>query len=92
MDHSVELRTPLVDAWLLERVKAYLPAFARFPSKQLLAYAPANPMPGDVVRRRKTGFGIPVGRWLAERKPGSADTGSRGWAKALTRAYEAAVA
>ena len=64
MDHSVELRTPLVDAWLLHQLSPLLPAFARFPNKALLAGAPAKPLPGEVIRRPKTGFGIPVGSGL----------------------------
>ncbi len=88
MDHSVELRTPLVDAWLLEQVKACLPSFERFRNKDVLARAPANPLPEDVIRRPKTGFGIPVARLLAERKPGAGDLGSRGWAPEVARSYE----
>jgi len=88
MDHSVELRTPLVDVWLLEQVKAYLPSFARFANKELLARAPAHPLPNEVIRRRKTGFGIPVSRWLAGRKSGMPEVGSRGWARELAIAYQ----
>jgi asparagine synthase (glutamine-hydrolysing) len=87
MDHSVELRTPLVDAWLLQRLSPLLPAFARFPRKNLLACAPAKPLPDEVIRRPKTGFGIPVGRWLAEEHAGARDAGSRGWARELASAY-----
>ena len=35
MDHSVELRTPLVDAWLLRDVSPALGAFGQFPNKRL---------------------------------------------------------
>ena len=90
MDHSVELRTPLVDAWLLADMQAWLPAFQRFPKKALLAQAPRKPLPPAITERRKTGFGIPVGRWLAESagKPGG-NTDSRAWAKKVVAAYEA---
>lgn len=67
MDHSVELRTPLVDAWLLADVQALMPAFQRVPNKTLLAEAPLRPLPHEIINRSKTGFGIPVGRWLADR-------------------------
>ena len=66
MDHSVELRTPLVDSWLLRDVGPLIGAFSRFPKKRLLAEAPVNPLPDVVTSRRKTGFGIPVQRWLNE--------------------------
>ena len=32
MDHSVELRTPLVDAYLLGQMRGLLPQFAKFPN------------------------------------------------------------
>jgi asparagine synthase (glutamine-hydrolysing) len=68
MDHSVELRTPLVDAHLLQQLQGLLPEFYRFPGKRLLASAPGKPLPQALIRRRKTGFGIPVPRWLASRQ------------------------
>jgi asparagine synthase (glutamine-hydrolysing) len=91
MAHSVELRTPLVDAWLLRDVGPMLPAFHRFPQKSLLARAPSRGLPESVVRGRKTGFGIPVGRWLkVQNRAGSGGTDSRAWARQLTGAYQSA--
>ncbi len=92
MDHSVELRTPLVDAWMLERLRPVLGQFARFPGKRLLAEAPSRPLPREVMLRRKSGFGIPVGRWLAQRRQDARETGSRGWACELVDAYAKAAA
>ena len=66
MDHSVELRTPLVDAHLLSQVQPLLANFYRFPGKSLLAGAPDRPLPLGVINRKKTGFGIPVSRWLRD--------------------------
>ncbi len=66
MDHSVELRTPLVDAHLLKGLTKFLPHFHRFPGKTLLANAPLRPLPAEFVRRRKTGFGIPVRKWVSD--------------------------
>ena len=66
MDHSVELRTPLVDAHLLQQLAPLLASFERFPNKSLLAEAPTKPLPRAVIARRKTGFGIPIKRWLEE--------------------------
>ncbi len=91
MDHSVELRTPLVDAHLLQQVQPLLASFAQFPNKTLLAHAPAKPLPREVIERPKTGFGIPVGRWLAESRRDGPDAGSRGWARELVGAYESSV-
>jgi asparagine synthase (glutamine-hydrolysing) len=84
MDHSVELRTPLVDAWLLRELSPLLGNFERFPQKSLLADAPLTPLPEDVAQRRKTGFGIPVDRW-ATRRVGM--FGLRPWAAYLSEIY-----
>jgi asparagine synthase (glutamine-hydrolysing) len=86
MDHSVELRTPLVDWFLLREVQAVLGNFERFPRKQLLAYAPKTPLASDTVRRTKTGFGIPVQHWLAQLgRTDPEDAVSRGWARQLVK-------
>lgn len=86
MDHSVELRTPLVDAWLLRDLQPALASFRTFPGKRLLAEAPAIALPREIVERRKTGFGIPLGRWLRG-SPGSASVDSQGWSRRLVSAY-----
>jgi asparagine synthase (glutamine-hydrolysing) len=64
MDHSAELRTPLVAAHLLDLLAPYLGAFEQFPGKRLLSHAPKLPLPVEVTQRKKTGFGIPVQQWL----------------------------
>lgn len=66
MYHSVELRTPLVDAHLLNGLQPNLGSFRHFPGKKLLAYAPSKPLPEVIINRRKSGFFIPVKRWLQE--------------------------
>jgi asparagine synthase (glutamine-hydrolysing) len=88
MDHSVELRTPLVDAHLLASIQPVLRAFARFPGKRMLANAPRPPLSRDVTERPKTGFGIPVSRWLgpsSRRRAVAQD--SRSWAIRVAEAY-----
>ena len=88
MAHSVELRTPLVDAYLLEQVQPLLANFYRFPGKRLLAEAPGKPLPVAIIERKKTGFGIPVARWLREAGLARGE-GSRGWAVEAARLYDA---
>lgn len=66
MDHSVELRTPLVDAWLLRDLQPMLSAFNKFHDKRLLAEAPGKPLPEALINRSKTGFSIPVQTWLKQ--------------------------
>lgn len=79
MAHSVELRTPLVDAHLLKRVAPLLRQFRTFPNKTLLALAPVKPLPEEIITRRKTGFSIPVNTWIN----GSTNSISRGLIKKL---------
>ena len=67
MAHSVELRTPLVDAWLLRDLMPVLRSFGRFKGKSLLAASPSLPLSKDLINRSKTGFGIPLGVWGRER-------------------------
>ena len=89
MAHGVELRTPLVDAYLLSQVEPYLSLFHKFSNKSLLANAPRKPLPHQIINRNKTGFGIPVERWLSESGiiPAS-KMRSRELAKHVVNAYE----
>jgi asparagine synthase (glutamine-hydrolysing) len=89
MDHSVELRTPLVDAHLLESIQSALPSFERYPKKKLLAKAPANPLPRSIIERRKTGFGIPVDKWLSNvlSKKNEHEHGLMPWARKVASLY-----
>jgi asparagine synthase (glutamine-hydrolysing) len=65
MGHSLELRTPLVDAKLLETLGPYLSMFASGAGKTLLARALGKPLPGSIINRPKTGFSLPMAQWLA---------------------------
>lgn len=64
MAHSLEIRTPLVDAVLLATVAPLLPKLTRGQGKRALALAPLRPLPERIVTRAKTGFGVPTGAWL----------------------------
>jgi len=86
MDHSVELRTPLVDAHLLQQLQPLLSQFIRFPCKTLLAYAPVRALPESIVHRRKTGFAIPVHRWMREAGLIEGQDGL-GWMRYVTQGY-----
>ena len=65
MAHSLELRTPLVDAALLDSLKAIHTGFTHGNGKRLLAQSPLEPLPDRIVNRRKTGFAVPMTQWLA---------------------------
>ncbi|MFZ1639911.1 MAG: asparagine synthase (glutamine-hydrolyzing) [Candidatus Contendobacter sp.] len=77
MGHSLELRTPLVDAKLLETLGPWVSGFAGGAGKMMLARSPAKPLPDAIIQRPKTGFGLPMTQWLSEAADQSA------WAKRL---------
>jgi asparagine synthase (glutamine-hydrolysing) len=90
MSHSIELRTPLVDAQLLKQLTSQLPLFKNFPKKSLLANSPLNPLPKSIQKRRKTGFGIPVEQWLSDGGFIS-EKGSRAMARYIADSYESSI-
>jgi asparagine synthase (glutamine-hydrolysing) len=91
MDHSVELRTPLVDSWLLRRLAPFLAALDVRPKKLHLALSPRVPLPAGVINKKKTGFSIPVSAWGRENIAGVArvasDRGLQGWARFVAQSY-----
>lgn len=99
MAHSLELRTPLVDAWLLRDMMPVLRSFGRLNGKRMLAASPTTPLSQRIVKRAKTGFGIPLGSWINEILDGTAvladpaairgGTDSRHWALAMSKAVYA---
>ena len=86
MANSLEIRTPLVDVFLLRNLCPLL-ASGMPPSKRDMALALRSPLPDAILNRPKTGFHIPVRDWLLDQrsevggqKP--ADVRSlRGWAR-----------
>ena len=65
MAHSLEVRTPLVDSHLLQRLAPALALGGAYRGKDLLARSPSVPIPESVRLRGKTGFSIPVANWIA---------------------------
>jgi len=65
MAHSLEVRTPLVDSHLLKRLAPALATGETFRAKELLARSSSSPLPEAVLSRGKTGFSIPVTKWIA---------------------------
>lgn len=64
MAHSLEIRVPLVDFSLLRGMARFQPQFVNGAGKAVLARAPSNPLPDQIVNQPKTGFTIPVARWI----------------------------
>jgi asparagine synthase (glutamine-hydrolysing) len=68
MAHSLELRSPLLDHEVVELGLA-LPDSLKLrgrEGKQALRRAFAAELPPEVSQRGKTGFGVPIARWLRE--------------------------
>jgi len=66
MGHSLELRTPLVDAALLAAMGPCVSGFSGGAGKAMLARSPEKPLPDAVIHRPKTGFGLPMAKWVFE--------------------------
>src|SRR5437868_14373935 len=67
MAHSLELRVPLLDTWLVNEVMAW-PTASRLsgPRKATLREAMREKLPAEILdRRTKRGFTFPMQRWLA---------------------------
>ena len=80
MAYSLEVRTPLVD-WILLSCAA--PRIARYGlTKQDMARTPMQSLPDDVLNRAKSGFTVPVRKWLlSDQSEYSSARGLRGWAR-----------
>ena len=77
MAHSLEVRVPLVDAFLLRKIA---PAVLSMDGKELLSRAPKQRLPNAVLTRKKTGFTIPNVAWLDDRRRMTTHFGMRPWA------------
>jgi asparagine synthase (glutamine-hydrolysing) len=65
MAHGLEIRTPLVDFELARSVAPLLNCVSHGAGKAALAKAPSVRLTDAIVKRPKTGFIVPVGRWMA---------------------------
>src|SRR5262249_23506746 len=64
MAHSVEIRVPLVDAVLLERLAGLGLGASQRNLKHLLLEACYGPSAPSKLPRPKTGFLVPIGKWI----------------------------
>jgi asparagine synthase (glutamine-hydrolysing) len=89
MAHSLEIRVPLVDITLLRKIGPLLASNHR-PGKLDMAGTLENPLPNEVLNRTKSGFFVPVRRWLASipsKKLVGSDHDWRGWAQQVYLHY-----
>lgn len=63
MAHSLEVRVPLVDVNLW-RATALLLNSSCSPGKRAMARAPLQQLPEQILQRKKTGFMVPIRKWL----------------------------
>jgi len=68
MANSLEARSPFLDTSLIEYVGSLPPQMkaTTFGLKRLLKHAMRGRLPDAILRRRKHGFGVPVGRWFRQ--------------------------
>jgi len=85
MAHSIEVRVPLVDAFLLRRIAAAVFSTNKRDGKDLLARAAQ--LPDAILKRRKTGFTIPNVAWLDDRRDIGKHFGMRPWALYVLRVF-----
>jgi asparagine synthase (glutamine-hydrolysing) len=66
MANSLEARSPLLDTSLIEELASFPASMKVSPLglKRLLRRAMRDRLPKEILRRRKHGFGVPVGRWF----------------------------
>jgi len=81
MAHSVELRVPLVDT-KLENFLAAQRRKGKIYNKQELARAVEPSLPVEIIKRKKTGFTVPVREWM-----GVKERGLIGWQKCVIEKY-----
>jgi asparagine synthase (glutamine-hydrolysing) len=79
MAHSLEVRTPLVDASLLRQIAPLL-MVEKERCKGHFAQSPRNPLPAWLAARKKTGFSVPLVEWMGLRPDGTS-TRMRSWAR-----------
>ncbi|HEV7574257.1 MAG TPA: asparagine synthase (glutamine-hydrolyzing) [Thermoanaerobaculia bacterium] len=80
MAHSLEVRVPLVDAFLLRKVAPAVFSTRKRDGKELLSRSPHRALPDAVLNRKKTGFTIPNVAWLDDRRHTPQHFGTRPWA------------
>lgn len=84
MAHSVEVRVPLVDTYLWKGVAPLVHRYGM--EKRDMAKTLENAIPRSIIDRPKSGFSIPVEKWLLKGSRGVArERGLRGWALQLDR-------
>ena len=66
MAHALEVRSPFLDRELVEFAAFLPPSYKQrgLSLKRVLKESVADLVPAEILRRRKRGFGLPLGRWF----------------------------
>ncbi len=64
MYHGVELRTPFVDHYLLEKLKYLMNSYSSLNTKDILKLSFKTILPQEFLQKEKTGFHIPAKNWF----------------------------
>jgi len=87
MAHSLEIRVPFVDFPLLQTI-AGMAHDHHAPTKHNMAQTPSKSLPSEIFQRSKTGFTVPIRKWLLEMSGVSCnERGLRGWAKIVYKTF-----
>jgi len=63
MAHSLEIRTPFVDAELLKQVSSAMVTL-QCRGKKTLGLSPKVKLPQNIIDKKKTGFYVPISKWI----------------------------
>lgn len=88
MAHSLEIRVPLVDRVLTEAIVGMSVAGRLGKGKSILPRSLARGLPGAAINRPKTGFTLPIWRWLNKSRELDAWKSVRLLKKAHTHDYK----
>jgi asparagine synthase (glutamine-hydrolysing) len=88
MAHSLEIRVPLVDITLFRKLLPMLTANPK-PTKRDMALAKPDLLPPEVLAKPKTGFSVPVEKWVTSiSSTNRISDGLRQWARSLLAPYQ----
>lgn len=87
MVNSLEIRVPFLDLPLLREIMPLVISRPSMHKADFLRNVLAYKLPPKTLNRPKSGFTMPVGKWLAETHTDYADRGLRGWARFIAKHF-----
>jgi asparagine synthase (glutamine-hydrolysing) len=88
MAHSLEIRTPMIDIQLFRKLAPYMYNDDGLVSKRLLRTTAKKKLPDAVLAAPKSGFTVPIRKWIEEEGRSSGQRGLRGWAALMMSAQD----